>query len=59
MAAVDEELIEGGRGVLPPQICGGNRSSIISNMFFIKNTKGITLGCSQVHLSFIALPKNL
>jgi hypothetical protein len=28
----------GDRGVLPPQICGGNRSSIISSIFFIKNT---------------------
>jgi hypothetical protein len=37
-AAADEEPMEGGRGVLPPQICGGNRSSIISSMFFIKNT---------------------
>jgi hypothetical protein len=25
MAAADEESMEGGRGVLPPQICGGNR----------------------------------
>jgi hypothetical protein len=39
MAAADEEPMEGaGRGVLPPQICGGNRSSIISSIFYIKNT---------------------
>ncbi len=38
MAAADEEPMEGGRGALPPQICGGIRSSIISSMFFIKNT---------------------
>jgi hypothetical protein len=38
IGAADEEPMEGGRGVLPPQICGGNRSSIISSMFFIKNT---------------------
>jgi hypothetical protein len=38
MAAADEEPMEGCRGVLPPKICGGNRSSIISSMFFIKNT---------------------
>jgi hypothetical protein len=56
MTAVDEEPIEGVRGVIPPQVCGGNRSSIISKMFFIKNTKGILIGCSQVHLSIIALP---
>jgi hypothetical protein len=24
-AAADEDPMEGGRGVLPPQICGGNR----------------------------------
>jgi hypothetical protein len=38
MVAADEEPMEGGRGVLPPQICGGNKSSIISTMFFIKIT---------------------
>jgi hypothetical protein len=41
MVAADEDPMEGGRGVLPPQICGGNISSIISSMFFIKNTWGI------------------
>jgi hypothetical protein len=39
-AAADEELMEGGRGVLPQQICGENRLSILSSMFFIKNTLG-------------------
>jgi hypothetical protein len=37
-AAADEEPMESGRGVLPPQIFGGNRSSKISSMFFVKNT---------------------
>jgi hypothetical protein len=38
MKAAGEEPMEDGREVLPPQICGENRSSIITSMFFIKNT---------------------
>ncbi len=34
MVTADEEPIEGGKGVLPLQICGGNRSSVISNVFY-------------------------
>jgi hypothetical protein len=37
MVAADEEPMEGSRGVIPPQICGGYGSSIISRMLSIKN----------------------
>jgi hypothetical protein len=36
MAAADEDLMEGQRGVLPPQICGGNTND--HQLYPIKNT---------------------
>jgi hypothetical protein len=36
MAAADEDLMKGGRGVLPPQICGENTNNHQS--YLVKNT---------------------